>query len=98
MPETARALVFTPRFQRALRRYGRRNRQRQDCVNMALKRMVADVFDPALRTHALGGNLAGNLACSCGYDCRIVFTLSRNAATHAEEIVLLDVGTHDEVY
>lgn len=37
-------------------------------------------------------------ACSCGYDCRIVFSFENDEESGAELIVLLDIGTHDVVY
>jgi mRNA interferase YafQ len=56
--------------------------------------MENDIFASNLGTHKLEGKLSGLLSCSCGYDCRIVFSLE-----NGEEIVLLlDVGTHDDVY
>ena len=51
-----------------------------------------------LGTHKLSGNLSGYWACSCGYDCRIIFSLETDLETGEEVVVLLDVGTHDEVY
>ena len=60
--------------------------------------MGRDVFEPRLKTHPLTGNLAGFYACSCGYDCRIVFTIENHPQIGGEIIVLHDVGTHDEVY
>ena len=60
--------------------------------------MQLDVFAPSLGIHKLSGNLFGLLACSCGYDCRIVFTIEQDAENDREVIVLLDIGTHDEVY
>ncbi len=53
---------------------------------------------PRLATHKLSGALAGVWACSCGYDCRIVFALEKDSETGEEVIVLLDTGTHEEVY
>jgi mRNA interferase YafQ len=98
MPDTHRLLVFTPRFRRAIKRFASRNRQRQQCVDETLERMSANVFDPSLQTHALTGHLAGFHASSCGYDCRIVFHLSPNRDGKADNIVLINVGTHNEVY
>jgi mRNA interferase YafQ len=58
-----------------------------------------DAYDPALRTHKLSGKLAVYLACSCGYDCRIIFTIEKDLLDPAtENIILLDIGTHDDVY
>jgi mRNA-degrading endonuclease YafQ of YafQ-DinJ toxin-antitoxin module len=32
------------------------------------------------------------------YDCRIVFDFIENGETGVEEILLIDIGSHDEVY
>ncbi len=37
--------------------------------------MESDIFSPSLETNKLSGKLAGLFACSCGYDCRIIFSL-----------------------
>ena len=63
-----------------------------------LRQMEADLFAPHLGVHKLSGNLSGFWACSCGYDCRIVFSLEKAAKSDDEVILLLDIGTHDEVY
>jgi mRNA-degrading endonuclease YafQ of YafQ-DinJ toxin-antitoxin module len=60
--------------------------------------MQDDLYVPALSTHKLSGQLIGLWACSCGYDCRIVFAIELDNETQLEVIVLLDIGTHDEVY
>ena len=60
--------------------------------------METDIFAPRLGTHKLGGKLSGLQACSCGYDCRIVFSIEPGTEAQTEVIVLLDIGTHDEVY
>ena len=60
--------------------------------------MENDIFTQALNTHKLSGVLEGLWACSCGYDCRIVFSFETDPDTHDEVIVLLDIGTHDDVY
>ncbi|MDQ6902696.1 MAG: type II toxin-antitoxin system mRNA interferase toxin, RelE/StbE family, partial [Bacteroidota bacterium] len=35
---------------------------------------------------------------SCGYDCRIVFSIVQDDKAKAEFILLIDIGTHEEVY
>jgi mRNA-degrading endonuclease YafQ of YafQ-DinJ toxin-antitoxin module len=60
--------------------------------------MQLDVFAVDLGTHKLEGKLVGLRACSCGYDCRIVFSIEKDKDTAQEVIVLLDIGTDDEVY
>ncbi|MFZ1401159.1 MAG: type II toxin-antitoxin system mRNA interferase toxin, RelE/StbE family [Candidatus Promineifilaceae bacterium] len=93
-----RELVLTPKFKRAFRKFTRRNAKLQQQIENTLIEMEADVFASALGTHKLSGNLYGLWACSCGYDCRIVFLIESGESSEKEVIVLLDIGTHDEVY
>lgn len=60
--------------------------------------MRDDVFYSPLGTYKLSGELFGLWACSCGYDCRIIFALEIDPGSSEEIILLLDIGTHDEVY
>lgn len=60
--------------------------------------MEADVFAPALGTHKLSGKLDGLQSYTCGYSCRVIFSIEQDTVTNSEVIVLLDIGTHDEVY
>ena len=82
-------------------------RRRQEIARDAQESLAAfragqlrpqSAFATQLGTHKLSGELYGLWACSCGYDCRIVFTIEVDQETDNEVIVLLDVGTHDEVY
>ena len=60
--------------------------------------MQEDVFASQLSTHSLKGKLLGLKSCSCGYDCRIIFSIEVSQETNEEVIILIDIGTHDEVY
>ncbi|UNU26680.1 type II toxin-antitoxin system mRNA interferase toxin, RelE/StbE family [Microcoleus vaginatus HSN003] len=93
-----RPLVLTPKFKRAFRKFVKRNPDLQRRIEDSLQQMEADVFFPNLGTHKLGGQLDGLQSCSCGYNCRIVFSIEEDTETNSEVIVLLDIGTHDEVY
>lgn len=53
-----------------------------------------DPFQPHLKLHPLSGKLAGCHAVSLNYAYRITLTLFITE----QEIVLLDIGSHDEVY
>ncbi len=50
-------------------------------------------FNPRLKTHKLVGKLEGFWAFSIAYDYRVVFRFIDD-----EEVLLIDIGTHDEVY
>ena len=92
-----RELVLTPKFKRAFRKFVKRNSQLEPKLIQILQLMKEDVFATQLNTHSLQGKLAGLKACSCGYDCRILFTIEISEE-QTEAIVLLDIGTHNEVY
>jgi addiction module RelE/StbE family toxin len=93
-----RELVLTPKFERSFRRFVRRNAKLQRRIEDTLAQMQEDVFATSLGTHKLSGRLEGLRACSCGYDCRIVFSIDKDPDDERVVIVLLDIGTHDEVY
>ncbi len=93
-----RELVLTPKFKRIFRKFVKRNKKLQQHIEETLGYMQKDVFAPHLGSHKLSGELTGLYACVCGYDCRIVFSIEQNGKMSNEVIVLLDIGTHDEVY
>jgi mRNA interferase YafQ len=93
-----RELIPTPRFERALRKYTKRNVELRERVQKTLEQMREDVFATNLGTHKLSGNLEGINACSCGYECRVLFMIEKELESESEMIVLLDVGNHDDVY
>ncbi|MCC5646189.1 type II toxin-antitoxin system mRNA interferase toxin, RelE/StbE family [Nostoc sp. CHAB 5824] len=76
----------------------KRNTELQQRIEDTLQQMEADVFAPALSIHKLSGKLDGFQSCSYAYDCRVVFSIELDVETNSEAIVLLDIGTHDEVY
>lgn len=60
--------------------------------------LADDPFNPALRAHKLKGDLSGSWSMTVDYDCRIVFSFEKNQSYGEDEILLIDIGTHDEVY
>jgi mRNA interferase YafQ len=94
-----RKLVLSKAFEKSYQKFTNKNQALKTSIGKTLLKLQLDVYDPALRTHKLSGNLAAYLACSCGYDCRIIFTIEKDISNpDAENILLLDIGTHDDVY
>ena len=83
---------------RALRRMVRRQPSVRDKVERALAQLAEDPFHPSLHIHKLKGQLSGVWACSVGYDVRILFEFVQNPKSGDKEILLLTVGSHNEVY
>lgn len=92
-----RELVLTPKFKRSFKKFVKRNSSLETKIIQILQLMKEDIFATQLSTHSLQGKLSGLKACSCGYDCRILFTVE-TSQEQTEVIVLLDIGTHSEVY
>ena len=67
-------------------------------MEITLQRMAENLADPRLKTHHLSGQLAGLHACSVAYDCRIVFSKQKNLKTGEEALLLINIGTHEQVY
>ena len=59
-----------------------------------MAQLRADPFQPSLRLHPLSGKLQGVQAVSLTYSYRITLTVQ----VTENEILLLDIGSHDEVY
>ena len=54
---------------------------------------IKDPFNSRLRTHKLTGRLEGLWAFSVSFDCRVIFKFLGKT-----EILMIDIGGHDEVY
>jgi len=93
MPKT---LLRSKAFIRAAKQKTARNKDAVKQLCQALDMLRSDPYDPRLKTHKLKGELAGHLACSAGYDLRIIFRFVPHA--DGEAVLLEAVGTHDEVY
>jgi mRNA-degrading endonuclease YafQ of YafQ-DinJ toxin-antitoxin module len=59
-----------------------------------LKKLQNDPFEPSLKLHKLQGNLEKFHAVRLTYEYRIVVVLM----IVDEQIILVDIGTHDDVY
>lgn len=81
-------------FVRTARRLLRRDPKVVPRLAAALERLEADPHDPRLRLHRLHGPLAGLWSVRVTYRIRLILTVEEER----HEIILLDIGTHDEVY
>ena len=93
-----RTLIWGKTFVRALKRTIRKHPTLKHDIEETLRLLQEDPFAPQLATHKLKGRLAGSWACSVGYDLRIVFDFVKSARQQEDDILLLEIGTHDEVY
>jgi len=87
-------LVWTAGFTRASKRFVDQHRDLRTKLSATLHDLEADPFQPHLRYHRLTGKLKGIQAVSHTHSYRITLTVMITD----REIILLDIGSHDEVY
>ncbi|MGF2039026.1 MAG: type II toxin-antitoxin system YafQ family toxin [Nostoc sp. CmiVER01] len=93
-----RIIVWDSSFKRSFKRVIRKNPRLEETIFEVLELLVTDPFVPSLKSHKLKGDLEGLWACWVEYDCRIIYTFKLNPDEYEDMIVLIDIGTHDEVY
>ncbi|HNS01894.1 MAG TPA: type II toxin-antitoxin system mRNA interferase toxin, RelE/StbE family [Anaerolineae bacterium] len=93
-----RKLVWDASFRRAFKGRTRNDRGLQERILDTIDDLVANPFLPKLKTHKLKGRLDGLWACTVEYDCRIIFFFASDPDEEEDVIVLVDLGSHDEVY
>lgn len=70
----------------------------QNKITSVLSLLAKDPFTPSLKSHKLTGKLNDLWSCSVSYDCRIIFIFSQDEDSEESLIILVDIGSHDEVY
>jgi mRNA interferase YafQ len=91
-------VVWSSGFNRSFKKITKKNPQLKEQITKVLRRLADDPFTPSLKSHKLGGDLAGLWSCSVAYDCRIIFIFSEDEELLEMVILLVDVGSHDDVY
>lgn len=86
-------LIWGSSFKRACKRVSTASPDLKHKIARALETFVDNPYHPSLRTHKLSGNLKGLWAFVVAYDCRIVFQFLDD-----QNVLLIDIGKHDEVY
>jgi len=89
-------LIISSSFKKAFKKFTKSNILLKKKIEESLNLLVENPYQNGLQTHKLSGKLYGLYACSCGYDCRIIFEFIE--IENEVHIVLVDLGSHDEVY
>jgi addiction module RelE/StbE family toxin len=89
-------VAWTPYFSRLLQKLIKAKPEIKVKIENVMQKLAMDPYDPSLKTHKLKGPLSDAKACSIDYEYRIVFKFMKN--NDETEILLIDIGTHEEVY
>ena len=87
-------LVWTTGFTRAAKKFTEQHSELRSKFSTILLDLEHDPFQPHLKYHHLSGKLKGIQAVSLTHSFRITLTVMITET----EIILLDIGSHDEVY
>ena len=93
-----RKLVWGKTFIRAFKRTLKKRPELRSEIEETLRLLTEDPFATRLATHKLKGKFSGSWACKVGYDQRIVFDFVKNPDRPQDDILLIEIGSHDEVY
>jgi mRNA-degrading endonuclease YafQ of YafQ-DinJ toxin-antitoxin module len=87
-------LIATEGYKRALKAFVKKHRDLTAAHARALRLLEVNPYDPSLKLHPLHGGHEGEWAVSITYSFRLTLTL----VVIERQILLLDVGSHDDVY
>lgn len=76
------------------KKYQRLNKKIQKKIDNALAKFIKNPLDQSLKNHALKGRLKGRRAFGVTGDIRVIFEEYNNYCL----VMMLDVGTHNQVY
>ena len=87
-------LVFTDQYTRRAARFLKRHPEMEPIYIKALRLIEANPHHPSLRLHALKARLSGLHSVSINMSVRITMEM----IISDKDIILINVGDHDEVY
>ncbi|SNZ10673.1 addiction module toxin, RelE/StbE family [Persephonella hydrogeniphila] len=88
------ALVFTETFQKREKEFLKKHKDLIPRYKKVLRLLELNPYHPSLRLHKLKGKFKDKYSVSITMSYRIILTF----AIVEKEIVLIDIGHHDEVY
>lgn len=92
MASNRKQIVFARKFEKHYVSRIRRDKKLSKAFDARYRLFVVGERDYPLNDHPLTGNMAGKRAFSITADVRVVYEETE------DEIVFLDVGTHNQVY
>jgi len=87
-------LVFPESYIRRARKFLKKHPEIHGQYRKALELLELNPYHPSLRLHSLQGNLSGLSSVSINISYRVVLEL----IIDGNEILLINIGKHDQVY
>ncbi|WP_083389713.1 type II toxin-antitoxin system mRNA interferase toxin, RelE/StbE family [Trichormus sp. NMC-1] len=86
-------IIWDEPFLRILKKWRKKHPELVERFQQKISLFINDPFHSSLKTHSLSGNLEGYWELSITYEYRLVFQFISDS-----KVLLIDIGTHDEVY
>lgn len=86
-------IALSSSFKRAFKRKIAGSAEREERFRARLEIFRNNPFESVLKTHKFSGKLKDYWSFSIEYDLRVIFCLADK-----NDVVLIDIGTHKEVY
>ena len=88
-------IIWDENFKRIYKKWGKKHPDLVDSFRDKLELFANDPFHPSLKTHSLSGVLKGLWSSRISYEYRLIFKFLDKKK---KKVLLIDIGTHDEVY
>jgi len=88
-------IVWDEKFKRIYKKWSKKHPGLANSFRNKLEIFADDPFHPSLQTHSLSGILKGLWSLKISYEFRLIFKFVDKGK---KEILLIDIGSHDEVY
>ena len=88
-----RIINFSSKFNNTLKKISRSKPEKIPGIIQKLLLFNTNINHPSLKLHKLSGNLSSHWAISIEADLRIIFRYTEDG-----NILLVEIGSHDEVY
>ena len=88
-------IVWDKKFKRIYKNWSKKHPELIDSFRNKMELFVNNPFHSSLRTHSLSGVLKGLWSLSITYEYRLIFKFIDK---QKKKILLIDIGTHNEVY
>lgn len=87
-------LIFTDSYKKRSKHFAKNHPELKESYRKTLQLLAYNPFHPSLRVHPLKGKLSGLHSISINISYRITLEMMITE----KEIILINVGSHDDVY
>jgi Txe/YoeB family toxin of toxin-antitoxin system len=88
-------VFWDKRFKKIYEKWSRKHLDLIETFKEKLEQFSEEPFYPSLKTHSLSGVLKGLWSLKINYEHRLIFKFLDK---EKEKVLLIDIGTHAEVY